>query len=125
MILIGDTNCDLKCPQNSSTKKLKMIYSEYRFKQLINKYTRLAITTNERNEQKTKKSLIDQFSTRNPGNILTADILRIGVDDHYMIFGIRKLNARKFRKKKARIIETRNLSKYDKKSFRNDLSMIN
>ena len=45
--------------------------------------------------------------------------------DHYMIFGIKKLNARKFRKKKARIIETRNLSKYDKKSFRNDLSMIN
>ena len=50
------------------------------------------------------------------------------MDDHYMIFGIRKLNARKYRKKKARntqrIIETRNLSKYDKKSFRNDLNMI-
>ena len=29
IILIGDTNCDLKHPQNSNTKKLKMIYSEY------------------------------------------------------------------------------------------------
>ena len=90
-----------------------MIYSEYQFEQLIYKYTRIAITTNERNEQKTTKSLIDHFSTTKPGNILTADILRIGMVDHYMIFGIRK-----FRKNKVRIIETRNLSKYDKKSFR-------
>ena len=44
--------------------------------------------------------------------------------DHYMIFSVRKANARKFRKKNARIIETQNLSKYDKKSFRNDLNMI-
>jgi len=29
---------------------------------------------NERNEQKTTKSLIDHFSTTKPGNILTADI---------------------------------------------------
>ena len=41
-----------------------------------------------------------------------------------MIFDIRKLNDRKFRKKKPRFIETRNLSKYDKKSFRKDLSTI-
>ena len=114
IILIGDTNCDLKHPQDSNTKKLKMSYSEYQFEQLINKCTRIAVTTNERNEQKTTKSLIDHFSTTKPWNILTADIFRIGMVDHYMIFGIRKLNARKFRKKKARIMETRNLSKYDK-----------
>ena len=102
-----------------------MIYSECHFEQLINKHTRIAVTINERNEQKTTKSLIDHFHTTKPGNILTADILRIRMVDHYMIFGIRILNARKYRKKKARIFETRNLSKYDKKSFRNDLSMIN
>ena len=44
--------------------------------------------------------------------------------DHYMIFGIRKLNARKFRKKKPKIIEIRNLKKYDKEFFRNYLSMF-
>ena len=64
------------------------------------------------------------FSTTKPGNIPIADILRIEMVDHYIIFGIRKLNARKFRKRKRRIIETRSLSKYDKKSFRNDISMI-
>ena len=72
IILIGDTNCDINSHQNSNTK----------------------------NEQKTTKSLIDHFSTTKPGNALIADILRIGMCDHYMIFGIRKLNARKFRRKK-------------------------
>ena len=102
-----------------------MIYFEYQFEQLITKYTRIAVTTNERNEEKATKSLIDQFATTKPMNIFTADILRIGMADHYMIFGTGKLNARKFREIKARIIETRNLSKYNKTSFRNDLSMIN
>ena len=44
--------------------------------------------------------------------------------DHNMIFGIRKLNARAFRKRKGRIIETCSLNKYDKKSFPNDISMV-
>ena len=29
IILIGDTNCDLKCSKNASAKQLKSIYSEY------------------------------------------------------------------------------------------------
>ena len=67
IILIGDRNCDLKNPQNSNTKKLKMIYSEYQFEQLINRYTRIAVRTNERSEHKSTKSLIDHFSTTKPG----------------------------------------------------------
>ena len=59
IILIGDTNCDFKNNQNANAKKLKMIYSEFQFAQLINKYTRVAVTTNEQNEQKTTKTLID------------------------------------------------------------------
>ena len=58
---------------------------------LINRYSRIAVTANERNEQNTTKSLIDYFSTRKPGNILTADIVRIGMVDHYMIFGITEI----------------------------------
>ena len=45
IFLIGDTNCDLNHPQNSNTKKLKMIYFEHQLEQLINKYTRIAVTT--------------------------------------------------------------------------------
>jgi len=86
---------------------------------------RITVTTNKRSEQTTIKVLIGHFSTAKPWNILTADILRmIGTVDHYMVFCITKLNARKFRKKKTGIIETRNLSKYEKTPFRNGLSMI-
>ena len=83
-----------------------MIYSGYQFDYLISRYTKVAVTTSERNEQKTTKALTDHFPITKPGNILNADILRIGMVDNFMIFGIRKLKVRKFRKKKTRIIET-------------------
>ena len=63
---------------------------------------------------KTTKSLIDHFSTTKPGNILIADILRIGTVDHYMIFDIRKLNARKFRKKKEESLKPATLANVTK-----------
>ena len=78
IILIGDTNCDLKNNQNANAKKLKMIYSEFQFAQLINKYTRVAVTTNEQNEQKTTKTLIDHFSTTSPRYVLRADVYGSG-----------------------------------------------
>ena len=101
-----------------------MIYSEFQFTQLINKYTRVAVTTNERNEQKTTKTLIDHFSTTSPRYILRADVVRIGMVDHYMVYGVRKINAWRLKKKKPKIIETRSLTKYDKELFRNDLRQI-
>ena len=124
MILIGDTNCDFKNNQNANAKKLKTIYSEFQFTQLINKYTRVAITTNEQNEQKTTKTLIDHFSTTSPRYILRADVLRIGMVDHYMVYAIRKINAWRLKKKKPKIIESRSLSRYNKDLFRNDLRQI-
>ena len=98
--------------------KLKLIYSEYQFEHPINKCSRVAVTTNERILQKTTKSLTGLFSATKPRNILNADILQIGMVDHYMILGIGKLNARKFRKKKLEYLKPaivsnmmRNLSK--------------
>ena len=67
---------------------------------------------------------MDHFSTTSPRYILRADILRTGMVDHYMVYGIRKINAWRLKKKKPRIIETRILSKYDKELFRNDLLQI-
>ena len=70
IILVGDTNCDLKNNQSSNTKKLTAIYSEYQLEKLIKSYTRVAVTTNERNEQNISKTLIDHFSTTSPKYIL-------------------------------------------------------
>ena len=86
IILIGDTNCDFKNNQNANAKKLKMIYSEFQFEQIINKYTRVAVTTNEQNEQKTTKTLIDHFSTASPRYILRADVY-----DNYVPKAIKQL----------------------------------
>ena len=125
-ILIGDTNCDFKSNHTGNAKKLKQIYAEFQFSQMINKYTRVAVTRNERKEQRTTKTLIDHFSTTSPKRILRADVLRIGMVDHYMVYGIRKVNAwRLKRRNKKKIVETRSLTKYDKISFINDLRQIN
>ncbi len=93
IILIGDTNCDFKNSQSSNTKKLKAIYSEYQLEQLIRSYTRVAVTTNENREQNVSKTLIDHFSTTNPNNIQKADVFELGMVDHYLVYGIRKINA--------------------------------
>ena len=124
MILIGDTNRYFKNNQNANAKQLKIIYSEFPFAQLINKYTRVAVMNNEHNDQKTTKTLIDHFSTTSPRYILRADVLRMEMVDHNMVYGVRKIHAWRLKKKKPKIIETCSLSKYDKKLFRNDLRQI-
>ena len=55
---------------------------------------------------------------------MRADVVRIGMVDHYMVYGVRKINAWRLKKKKPKIIETRSLTKYDKELFRNDLRQI-
>ena len=71
---------------------------------------------------RTTKTLIDHFSTTSPKRILRADVLRIGMVDHYMVYGIRKVNAWRLKgKNKPKILETRSFTKYDKTSFINDL----
>ena len=67
---------------------------------------------------------IDHFSTTSPRYILRADVLRIGMVDHYMVYAIRKINAWRLKKKKPKIIESRSLSRYNKELFRNDLRQI-
>ena len=42
IILIGDTNCDLRNHKDGCTKSIKSIYSEFQCEQQINEYTRVA-----------------------------------------------------------------------------------
>ena len=91
---------------------------------MIKSYTRVAVTTNERNEQSISKTLIDHFSTTNPKYILKADVVELGMVDHYLVYGIRKVNAWRVKNKKPKVLETRCLSNYDRALFRNDLQQI-
>ena len=93
IIFVGDANCDFKNNQSLNTHKLKAIYSEYQLEQFIQSYTRVAVTMNERNEQNISKMLIGHFSTTSPKYILNAEVLELGMVDHYLVYGIRKINA--------------------------------
>ena len=44
--------------------------------------------------------------------------------DHYLMYGVRKLNAQRVKNKKRKILETRCLSNYDRALLRNDLQQI-
>ena len=101
-----------------------MIYSEFQLEQLIKDYTRVAVTTNELNEQSVTKALIDHFSSSCPKYIMHSDVLKIGMVDHYLVYGIRKINAWWQKNKKPKVVETRNLKKYDRSLFRNDLQQV-
>jgi len=75
IILIGDTNCDLKCSKNANAKQLKSIYSEYQLVQLIKSYTRVAVTTTESGEQSTNNTLIDHFCSSRSKYITETDLI--------------------------------------------------
>ena len=126
IILIGDTNCDFKDRCDANTIKLELIYSEFQMEQFIKNYTRIAITTTQQGEKRTSKPLIDHFSTSNSKYILKSDVLETGMVDHYLVYGIRKINAWRYNKERAKpaTVESRNMTKYDRILFQNDLQQI-
>ena len=58
LILVGYTNCDFKCNQNSNAKKLNLIYSEFQLEQLIRSYKRAATACNKSNGTATIKRFL-------------------------------------------------------------------
>ena len=84
------------------------------------------MTTTESGEQRTSKTLIDHFSSSISKYIIEADVVKTGMVDHYLVYGIRKINAwRRFKKKKPNVIESRSMTKCDKALFRNDIEQVN
>ena len=85
IILVGDTNCDYKKPKDCNTRKLKLIYSEFQFEQLISDFTRVAATTSSNNGESSRTKTII------PNSISYSGVIKLGMTDHCMILGIRKL----------------------------------
>ena len=59
---------------------------------------RTIIKTSNNGTKRIRKSLIDHFSTSNARYILKTDVLETGMVDHYLIYGIRKINAWRIKK---------------------------
>ena len=125
IILVGDTNCDYKKPKDCNTRKLKLIYSEFQFEQLIKDFTRVAATTSSNSgEISTSKTIIDHFSTNRPNFISYSGVIKLGMTDHYMILGIRKLNAKLQVTRKQFKTEFRSMRNYDREAFLFDLQSV-
>ena len=123
IILIGDTNCNLKDHRNGCTKSIKSIYSEFHFEQQIEEYT-IVVTTEKDGVPHNCSTLIDHFATNRLNYMLRANVLKLGIVDHYLIFAVRKMNAKRLIDKQAKLAETRSLESYDKQLFLNELSTI-
>ena len=123
IILIGGTNCNLKDHRNGCTKSIKLIYSEFQFEQQIEECTRV-ITAEKDGLPHTSRTLIDHFATNRPNYFLRANVLKLGMVDHYLIFAVRKINAKQLINKQTKIVETRSLRSYDKQLFLDELSTI-
>ena len=96
--------------QNGGRKRLKALYSKYQLEQLIKSHARVSTITNEHNEQRITKTLIDHFPTTKKQYIFEVDVLELGMVDHYLVYGIRKISAQRLKNRKPKVIESRNLA---------------
>ena len=124
LILLGDTNCDLLAnysreePESTNglpahSKRLVETYDLFGFQQLINKATRVTLTS---------KTLIDHIATTNKSNIVVSDVKEISLSDHYLVYCVRKFRGAS--KKQHKIISTRQMKNFCEESFLNDLKSV-
>ena len=122
IILIDDTNCNLKDHRNGCTTSENQS-TEFQFEQQIGKYTRFT-TAETDGVPHTSRALIDHFSTNRSKYISRANVLKLGIVDNYLIFAVRKINAKRVIDKQAKIADTRSLNSCDKQLFLDELSTI-
>ena len=126
IILTGDTNCDITDSRNANTEKLKQVYSELEMEQLIKIYTRIATNTSNNGITRISISRIDNLSTSNARYIFKIDVVETGMVDHYLIYGIRKINPWRIKTPviSLKIVESRIMRKCDKSLFLEDLKQL-
>ena len=118
IILLGDTNCDLTPKQaeqliDNNSKHMLDLYELFSFKQLIDRPTRVTLTTS---------SIIDHIATTRARNIVKAGVYEVSLSDHYMVYCIRKINGAVA--KGHKMIKTRKMKNFNEEAFLADVSGI-
>ena len=111
ILLVGDLNANFlprQCTDRIS-REVKDLLKGIGMSQLIKEPTRIT---------EHSSSLIDVILSTHPHNIPVANVIPLGLSDHYMVGCVRKMNSLKFQ---ARTIKCRNYAKYNKEAFNNDL----
>ena len=117
IILLGGTNCyilETAYPSglfSSQSRHITNIYDNFGFKQLISDPTRETVST---------KTLIDQFATTHPNNIVDSGIVQLAISGHYLIFCVRNFMGNL--SKLPKVFESRQMKNFDKEKFTADLS---
>ena len=95
------------------SKRLMEIYDLFGFQQLIDKATRVTLTS---------KTLIDHIATTNKSNIVVSDVKEISLSDHFLVYCVRKFRGAS--KKQHKIISTRQMKNFSEEDFLKDLSKV-
>ena len=111
IILTGDVNCDLLVGVHSNyTNRLLATANLFQLTQMIIEPTRVTEYT---------RTLIDWFMANKPENINNSGVLHLGVSDHSLIYGCRKIA---FSKNPPKLVDSRCLKNYKSSAFKADLS---
>ena len=89
------------------------LYELFSFKQLIDRPTRVTLTTS---------SIIDHIATTRARNIVKAGVYEVSLSDHYMVYCIRKFNGAV--EKGHKMIKTRKMKNFNEEAFQADVSGI-
>ena len=82
IIILGDTNCDVRAPQDDHdippyTKRLMEFYDTFGLLQLISEPTR---------ETASSSTVIDHIATNDPRNVVESGVLQACISDYYFLF---------------------------------------
>ena len=110
-IILGDFNCDIleNNHKGQITLELNFITNLYQYQQLIDEPTRETIHS---------KTLIDHLYSNKKENIVLAEVSKISISDHYLIFGIKRFPSVKG---EEHLIEFRNLKYFNEDHFLQDI----
>ena len=111
VLVLGDfsSNFSAKKTTQPECKQMKCLFKSLSFSQLINSPTRIASESS---------TLIDLIATNNPQNIRSSGVLSSGLNDHELIYCVRKLNWMRF---PYEMKTFRNYANYDQHKFCKDL----
>ena len=88
------------------SKRLMEIYYLFGFQQLIDKATRVTLTS---------KTLIDHIATTNKSNIVVSDLNEISLSDHFLVYCVRKFRGAS--KKQHKNISTRQMKNFSEEDY--------
>ena len=113
-VMVGDLNCDfLEKNKISHAYRLNDMLELFQIKRLITEPTRITELNTE--------TLVDLFMANAPEKICSPGVEDLGISDHSLIYGCRKIS---FDKSTPKVVEVRNDKNYISSVLKNNLARL-